>query len=336
VVLRLQAFPQWLALPVLPFSGPTSASSACYLWRMSLSGSSGAFLNFPLNYRQIYRNHGPNPDVAAALAATNGFVLSAYTIGLRLSARGQAVRLESPYNSEWISPKGATGQEFGMSYPTWDQTAHRVNRSLAAKARAGAAAAALLMAGAMLAGCSAVSDDAKPDAMYGGTPSQATADAVFPDLRSVPQQRPAASTLEERKDVARDLAADREEAIQAEDALRSGALAPTGASTSVTARPTPLPQLSDLPPDVQKHSLYADAPIIPMPTDRGGHSDFTKVLPERLLKTAAAKTEASGVVTEDGAPAAAPASSTASEDTGPEVTAAPTRHVTVKPAIGAP
>lgn len=224
-----------------------------------------------------------------------------------------------------------------MSYPTWDQTVHRESRSLAAKARTGVAAAALLMAGAMLAGCSAVSDDTKPDAMYGGTPSQATADVVFPDLRSVPQQRPATSTLEERKDVARDLAADREEAARAEEALRRGALlSPTGPATSVTARPTPLPELTDIPAELEKQALYTDAPVIPMPTSRGGHSDFTKVLPERLLKTAAAKAEASGTVTEDGAPAAVPASRATSEDTGPEVTAAPTRHVTVKPVIGAP
>lgn len=225
-----------------------------------------------------------------------------------------------------------------MSYPTWDQTVHRESRSLAAKARTGVAAAALLMAGTiLLAGCSAVSDDAKPEAMYGGTPSRAAADAVFPDLRSVPQQRPAASTPEERKEVARELAADREEAARAEEALRSGALlSPTGLATSVTARPTPLPELTDIPVELDRQALYKDAPVIPMPTSRGGHSDFTKVLPERLLKTAAAKAEASGTVTEDGAPAATPSSSASGEDKGPEVTAAPTRHITVKPVVGAP
>lgn len=224
-----------------------------------------------------------------------------------------------------------------MSNPTWGQAASRESRSVAAKTRAAAVATALLMAGAMMTGCSAVSDDAKPEAMYGGTPSSGAADAVFPDLRSVPQQRPDASTPEERQELASDLAADRAQAARADDALRSGIQSPTGLSTSVTAPPPPLLPLGDVPEGLEKESRYKNAPTIPMPTDRGGHKDFTKVLPERLLKTAAAKAEPASTVTEDGAPAASePARTATTEDTGPEVTAAPTRQVTVKPAIGAP
>ena len=88
----------------------------------------------------------------------------------------------------------------------------------------------------------------------------------------------------------------------------------------------------DVTEGMDKESRYEAAPTIPLPGDRGGHSDYSKVLPEKETKTAAkAPDEEPEVMTEDGA--AAPSSA---EDTGPEVTPAPTRHVTVKPSVGQP
>ena len=201
----------------------------------------------------------------------------------------------------------------------------------AAKSRAGAvAAAAALMAFAM-AGCSSVSDANKPDAMYGGAPSQASADAVFPDLRSVPQERPAATSPAERQKIAASLADDRTEAAEADSSLRGEVRAP--GSSSVVTTPPPLPALQDLPPELEQQSRYEDAPVLPMPTERGGHRDFTKVLPARLMQTAAADTAEPEVMTEDGAAAQ---SDEPAADTGPEITPAPTRKVTVKPVIGQP
>ncbi|WP_333666845.1 hypothetical protein [Parvibaculum sp.] len=183
-----------------------------------------------------------------------------------------------------------------------------------------AAAAALAIA---VAGCSAFSDDAKPDAMYGGTPSEAPEDAAFPDLRDVPEERPEVTTLDERENLAKGLAADREKAMHSDSVLRGGTEAP---------RPTPVPELGDVPMPDDKQSLYEAAPTLPLPGDRGGHSDYSKVLPEKETKTAAkAPDEEPEIMTEDGAPAQSSA-----EDTGPEVTPAPTRHVTVKPAVGQP
>ncbi|MFN4355323.1 hypothetical protein [Parvibaculum sp.] len=189
------------------------------------------------------------------------------------------------------------------------------------------AAAALLSAG-LLAGCSSVSDGNKPDAMYGGAPSQASADAVFPDLRSVPQERPAASTSAEREAIASGLAEDRANAAEADRMLRAPG------SSSVLVTPPPLPALSDL-PELEQQSRYEAAPVIPAPESRGGHRDFTKVLPERLMQTAAANTAPAETVTEDGA-AASQRSAEPAVDTGPEITPAPTKKVDVKPAIGQP
>lgn len=196
-----------------------------------------------------------------------------------------------------------------------------------AAARMRVAAAALLAAG--LAACSSVSDANKPDAMYGGAPSQAVAaDAVFPDLRSVPQERPAATTPAEREAIAAGLAQDRANAAEADRALRASG------SSSVLVTPPPLPALGDLPPNLEQQTRYDSAPVIPAPESRGGHRDFAKVLPERLMQTAAANTARSETVTEDGA--AASRSAGPAVDTGPEITPAPTRKVTVKPAIGQP
>ncbi|MBA4211252.1 MAG: hypothetical protein C0454_17130 [Parvibaculum sp.] len=209
------------------------------------------------------------------------------------------------------------------------EAGNREGNQLAA-ARVRALAAAMLMAG-LVAGCSSVSDANKPDAMYGGAPSQAsTADTVFPDLRSVPQERPAVATPAERQEIAAGLAQDRTEAAQADRDLRSGPV-----SNSAVSRPSPVAPLQDLPPELEKQSRYHEAPVLPMPESRGGHRDFSKVLPERLMQTAAVNNPAPEVVTEDGAAAAAPSAEPA-VDTGPEITPAPTRKVDVKPAVGQP
>lgn len=201
---------------------------------------------------------------------------------------------------------------------------------VAAAARGYGLAAALIMAGA-LAGCSAVPDDIKPDAAYGGTPSQAPENAAFPDLRDVPQTPPAAMPLDERKDVAKGLAADRQNALHSDEVLRGGTEAP--APAPVVAQPTPVPSLDDVPETKDKQSLYESAPVIPMPGARGGHSDYSKVLPQKEVQTAAKEPEGEPeVMTEDGGAAA----SEPAVDTGPEVTAAPTKRVTVKPSVGAP
>lgn len=208
-----------------------------------------------------------------------------------------------------------------------------VNR-VAAAARGCGVAAVLVMAG-LAGGCSMLSDDAKPDAAYGGTPAPAPADAAFPDLRDVPEQPPAATPLEERKDIAKGLAADRQNATHSDQVLRGGTEPP--APAPVVAQPTPVPALDDAPEVKDKQSLYEGAPTIPLPGDRGGHSDYTKVLKREEVQTAAkAPEEEPEVMTEDGAEAAEPAEDMSAEDRGPEVTAAPTKHVTVKPAIGQP
>ena len=204
-----------------------------------------------------------------------------------------------------------------------------VNR-VAAAARGCGFAAALIMAGA-LAGCSAISDEAKPDAAYGGTPAAAPEDAAFPDLRDVPQTPPAATPLEEREELAKGLAADRQNALHSDQVLRGGTEAP--APAPVVAQPTPVPALDDAPATPDKQSLYESAPVIPMPGARGGHRDYSKVLPQKEVQTAAKEPEGEPeVMTEDGGEAA----SEPAEDTGPEVTAAPTKRVTVKPSVGEP
>ncbi|MDP2123751.1 MAG: hypothetical protein Q8J92_05155 [Parvibaculum sp.] len=205
---------------------------------------------------------------------------------------------------------------------------------MSAQAKTGPATAAVLLAGLMLAGCSAMSDSAKPEAMYGGAPAPASADATFPDLRSVPKQAPEATPPAEQQRIADGLADDRTQARYADQLLRSGTAAPASSSRAGPL-PPPLPPLGEVPvdPEYERRSLYEQAPIIPMPA-RGGHSDMTAVFKIETAARAPTASEAA-VVTEDGAAAAAPAPATSSGvDTGPEVTPAPTKRVTVKPVIG--
>lgn len=197
---------------------------------------------------------------------------------------------------------------------------------MSAQAKVGPAVAAALLAG-LLAGCSAISDTAKPEAMYGGTPAASPADATFPDLRSVPAARPEVTSLAEQQQIVQGLADDREEARHADQLLRSGTAAP--ASTRRTGpMPPPLPALDDIPADIDnKRSLYENAPVIPMPA-RGGHRDMAAVFNLETASRAPTAAEAE-VVTEDGAPAAS-----SGADTGPEITPAPTKRVDVKPVVG--
>ncbi len=67
--------------------------------------------------------------------------------------------------------------------------------------------------------------------------------------------------------------------------LRGGIEA--SAPAPVVSRPTPVPELGDVPMPDDKQSLYEAAPTLPLPGDRGGHSDYSKVLPEKETKTAA-------------------------------------------------
>ncbi|MBX3488061.1 MAG: hypothetical protein KF769_06450 [Parvibaculum sp.] len=206
---------------------------------------------------------------------------------------------------------------------------------MSALAKVGPATAAVLLAGLALGGCSMISDDAKPEALYGGTPAPASADATFPDLRSVPQSAPQVTSPAEQQQIADGLADDRDQARYADQLLRSGTAAPAS-SRPAGPVPPPLPPLENIPAGMEdKRALYENAPIIPMPA-RGGHRDMTAVFKIETASRAPTAEEAA-TVTEDGAPAAAPAPAASSGvDTGPEVTPAPTKRVTVKPVIGQP
>tara|TARA_R110002110_G_scaffold162208_2_gene361384 strand:+ start:83 stop:721 length:639 start_codon:yes stop_codon:yes gene_type:complete len=201
-----------------------------------------------------------------------------------------------------------------------------VNKA-AAVARVGGLAAVLLAA-SLGAGCSYFSDDAKPDAMYGGSPAEAPAGAAFPDLRDVPETRPQTTPLDEREGIADGLIADRDKAYHSDDVLRGGTEPP--APAPVVAKPTPVPALDGVSKDpaLDKQSLYEAAPTLPMP-GRGGHHDIGAVMKTAAVEVpeseAAAGDEAAASTEETGAPASE----------GPEVTAVPTKKVTVKPVVGA-
>ncbi|MEQ8283268.1 MAG: hypothetical protein RIC04_10065 [Parvibaculum sp.] len=199
---------------------------------------------------------------------------------------------------------------------------------MSALAKVGPATAAVLLAGLMLAGCTAIPDSAKPEALYGGTPAPASPEAAFPDLRSVPAKAPQTTPPAEQQRIADGLADDRDQARYADQLLRSGTAAPAS-SRPAGPVPPPLQPLENIPPGIdEKRALYENAPIIPMP-ERGGHRDMTAVFTIETASRAPTDEEAA-TVTEDGAPAAS------GPDTGPEVTPAPTKRVTVKPVIGQP
>ena len=79
---------------------------------------------------------------------------------------------------------------------------------MSALAKVGPATAAVLLAGLMLAGCTAIPDSAKPEALYGGTPAPASPEAAFPDLRSVPAKAPQTTPPAEQQRIADGLADD--------------------------------------------------------------------------------------------------------------------------------
>lgn len=201
-----------------------------------------------------------------------------------------------------------------------------VNKA-AAVARVGGLAAVLLAA-SLGAGCSYFSDDAKPDAMYGGTPAEAPDNAAFPDLRDVPDTRPQTTPLNEREGIADGLVADRDKAYHSDNVLRGGTEPP--APAPVVAKPTPVPALDGVSKDpaLDKQSLYEAAPTLPMP-GRGGHNDIGAVMKTAAIDEAVESETLAG----DGA-AASSEETGAQASEGPEVTAVPTKKVTVKPAVG--
>ena len=132
-----------------------------------------------------------------------------------------------------------------------------------------ATAGALVLAAALLAGCSSVPDWANPVEWYEGAadaisgndepesarPSDAKVeqetpggDRKFPNLASVPD-RPAAPTEEERKRLAEQLTADRENAKYSEETIkRQSAVTPPPQAASVPPAPQSSPRLGPTPP----------------------------------------------------------------------------------------
>jgi outer membrane protein OmpA-like peptidoglycan-associated protein len=132
-----------------------------------------------------------------------------------------------------------------------------------------ATAGALVLAAALLAGCSSVPDWANPVEWYEGAadaisgndepesarPSDAKVeqetpggDRKFPNLASVPD-RPAAPTEEERKRLAEQLTADRENAKYSEETIkRQSAVTPPPQTASVPPAPQSSPRLGPTPP----------------------------------------------------------------------------------------
>jgi outer membrane protein OmpA-like peptidoglycan-associated protein len=149
-----------------------------------------------------------------------------------------------------------------------------------------ATAGALVLAAALLAGCSSVPDWANPVEWYEGAadaisgndepesarPSDAKVeqetpggDRKFPNLASVPD-RPAAPTEEERKRLAEQLTADRENAKYSEETIKrqSAVARPPASSTPVqpSARPLPPPppQTASVPPAPQSFPRLGPTP----------------------------------------------------------------------------
>lgn len=172
------------------------------------------------------------------------------------------------------------------------------------------ASAAILLA-ATLAGCG----------MFGGDepPAPATSNESYPDLKDVPSQAPATTSLDEREDIAEGLVSDRENAMHSDQALRGGTEPPAPAPEAV--KPSPVPELKDVPEssmeDMEKQSEYDARGAIPMP-ERGGHDSF-----------AAIQKQADG---EDKDTVAAAEAAQAPTGESENIAAAPTGDVEVAPA----
>lgn len=172
------------------------------------------------------------------------------------------------------------------------------------------AGAAILLA-ATLAGCG----------MFGGDepPAPATSNESYPDLKDVPGQAPATTSLDERKGIAEGLVSDRKNAMHSDQALRGGTEPPAPAPEAV--KPSPVPELKDVPEssmeDVEKQSEYDAKGAIPVP-ERGGHDSFAAIQNQSKDED------------EDTVAAAEAASAPAGEDEN--IAAAPTGDVDVAPA----
>ncbi|MBI1262417.1 MAG: hypothetical protein GC184_11900 [Rhizobiales bacterium] len=167
-------------------------------------------------------------------------------------------------------------------------------------ARLMARAAVMALAAGLMAGCSAVPDWANPASVFSSDkPDETAADgAAFPDLANVPESAPTATPLDERKDIADGLVADREAARHTDEVLRGGTEAP--APAPVVAQPTPLPDMKDVPKVDDKQSSYEGAPTLGMPP-RGGHATLDSA---KRMANAEAPKEEDGTVVTDGVRAA--------------------------------
>ena len=183
------------------------------------------------------------------------------------------------------------------------------------------AGAAILLA-ATLAGCG----------MFGGDepPAAATSNENYPDLKDVPDQAPASTSLDERKDIAEGLVADRKNAQHSDQVLRGGTEPP--APPPQTTKPSPVPSLKDVPESslegVDKQSKYDAMGTIPVPA-RGGHDSLAAVEKQATDPDAKPTGVAANVPT--GETGEAGERGEAGEG-GERVAAAPTQNVDVAPA----
>ena len=159
-------------------------------------------------------------------------------------------------------------------------------RAAAMRATFTHAGAAILLA-ATLAGCGMLGGDEPPAA--------ATSNESYPDLKSVPDKAPEATSLEDRKDIAEGLASDRKNAMYSDQVLRGGTEPP--APSPEVVKPTPVPELKDVPEssmeDADKQSKYDAMGTVPMPA-RGGHDSYAAI--EKQSKDEDADTVASADV----------------------------------------
>lgn len=207
-----------------------------------------------------------------------------------------------------------------MSRHEWSD---RMNEAGATRGRFALAGALALMA-AGLAGCSAVPSWANPfgESRAASSPSESQG---FPELSSVPGEKPQATSPAEQKEIASGLAADRAEAKHTDEVLRGGTEPPAPAP-QVSAPTTPVAPLKDTPDDTDLKNgkrSYNDAPkVIPMP-GRGGHKTLAAA---KGVQTAQADTDTGK------AAAPVPAEDKPNPDAEQPVNAAPTTPVEVKPA----
>lgn len=164
-------------------------------------------------------------------------------------------------------------------------------------ARLTARAAVMVLAAGLMAGCSAVPDWANPASVFSSdTPDETAAEgSAFPDLASVPETAPTTTSLDEQKNIAEGLVADRDAARYTDEVLRGGTAAP--APAPVVAQPTPLPDMKDVPKVDDKQSSYKNAPTLGMPA-RGGHATLDSAK-KRMANAETAKEE-DGTVVMDG------------------------------------